>query len=408
MTYADATDWLFQQLPMFQRQGPAAYKANLDGTKYVLEKMGRPDLHLDGIIHVAGTNGKGSVCTAVSNALVETGYRVALFTSPHLVDFRERMRVCGEMPSESWVAERVTRFKLELPEWSYQPSFFEWTFGLALLWFVEEQVDVVVLETGMGGRLDSTNVFPSPLVTAITNIGFDHQQFLGDDIRSIAGEKAGILKDGVPVVLGRMRPEAQSVILAAALRTGSETHYAEPAKVMTSEFGPYWPENEATALKILEVLADQPGWRNWNLPLKVHATGHRGRWEWMRPAPSGAKILVDCAHNVDGLERLIAAIETIDRDRLLLVFGTVSDKDLTDVWPLLPPEAIYFFCAANIPRALDAAELHEKARQSRLNGSAFDSVADALNAATKDAGPKDLVVVLGSIFIAAEALQTAQ
>ena len=163
MTYLEATDWLFQQLPMFQRQGPAAYKANLDGTKYVLEKMGRPDLHLEGVIHVAGTNGKGSVCTAVSNALVETGFRVGLFTSPHLDDFRERMQVCGEMPPESWVAERVNRFREELPTWSYQPSFFEWTFGLALLWFVEEQVDVVVLETGMGGRLDSTNIFPTPL-----------------------------------------------------------------------------------------------------------------------------------------------------------------------------------------------------------------------------------------------------
>ena len=226
MTYLEATDWLFQQLPMFQRQGPAAYKANLDGTKYVLEKMGRPDLHLEGVIHVAGTNGKGSVCAAVSNALVETGFRVGLFTSPHLDDFRERMQVCGEMPPESWVAERVNRFREELPTWSYQPSFFEWTFGLALLWFVEEQVDVVVLETGMGGRLDSTNIFPTPLVTAVTNIGWDHQQFLGNDIRSIAAEKAGILKDGVPVVLGRMRPEAQSVILAAALRSGSEVYYA--------------------------------------------------------------------------------------------------------------------------------------------------------------------------------------
>ena len=408
MTYEEATAWLFQQLPMFQRDGPAAYKANLDGTMYVLEKMGRPDLHLDGVIHVAGTNGKGSVCTAVSNALVETGYRVALFTSPHLTDFRERMRVCGEMPSQNWVADRVSHFKNELPSWSYQPSFFEWTFGLALLWFVEEQVDVVVLETGMGGRLDSTNVFEAPLVTAVTNIGLDHQQFLGDDIRSIALEKAGILKDGVPVVLGRMRPEAQSVILAAAMRTGSEVYYAAPAKRASIEFGPYWPENEATAMKILEVLSNQPGWRDWQPPANAHATGLNGRWEWMPDLSSGARLLIDCAHNLDGIERLAAAIGSINRNRLLLVFGTVGDKDMSKIWPLLPPGAEYFFCAADIPRALDAIELCGQAQRIGLEGSAFLSVPDALNAACDAAGPNDLIVVLGSIYIAAEALQAAQ
>ena len=283
MTYEEATGWLFQQLPMFQRTGPAAYKSNLDGTLYVLEKMGRPDLHLDGVIHVAGTNGKGSVCTAISNALVETGFRVGLFTSPHLMDFRERLLVCGEMPQKAWVVDRVKHFQNELPNWSYQPSFFEWTFGLALLWFVEEQVDAVVLETGMGGRLDSTNVFPTPLVTAITNIGLDHQQFLGRDIRSIALEKAGILKDGVPVVLGRMRPEAQSVILSAALRTGSEVFYADAARNRGIEEDPNWPENEATTLKVLEVLSNQPGWREWQAPAKVHPKGLGGRWEWLTP-----------------------------------------------------------------------------------------------------------------------------
>lgn len=408
MTYLEATDWLFQQLPMFQRQGPAAYKANLDGTKYVLEKMGRPDLHLEGIIHVAGTNGKGSVCTAVSNALVETGFRVGLFTSPHLNDFRERMRVCGEMPPESWVAERVNRFREELPTWSYQPSFFEWTFGLALLWFVEAQVDVVVLETGMGGRLDSTNIFPTPLVTAITNIGLDHQQFLGNDIRSIAAEKAGILKDGVPVVLGRMRPEAQSVILAAALRSGSEVHYANPSNPASLESGPFWPENEATAKRILEVLGDQPGWRSWARPSSVHSTGHRGRWQWMAPLASGTRVLVDCAHNVDGLERFAAALETIQRARLLIVMGTVADKDLSEFWSLLPNEAEYFFCAADIPRSLDASKLKAAAHAVNCKGTAHSSVQNAIAAACDQAEAEDLIVVMGSIFVAAEALKALQ
>ena len=408
MTYLEATDWLFQQLPMFQRQGPAAYKANLDGTRYVLERMGRPDLHLEGVIHVAGTNGKGSVCTAVSNALTETGYRVGLFTSPHLNDFRERMQVCGEMPPESWVAERVNRFREELPTWSYQPSFFEWTFGLALLWFVEEQVDIVVLETGMGGRLDSTNIFPTPLVTAVTNIGWDHQQFLGNDIRSIAAEKAGILKDGVPVVLGRMRPEAQSVILAAALRSGSEVYYANPSNPASIESGPFWPENEATANKILEVLGDQPGWRSWVRPSSVHPTGHRGRWEWMAPLDSGARVLVDCAHNVDGLERFTDAIKTIQRARLLIVMGTVADKDLSGFWSLLPNEAEYFFCAADIPRSTDASTLQAAAHAVDRRGTAHSSVENAITVACDQAEAEDLVVVMGSIFVAAEALKVLQ
>lgn len=406
MTYEEATDWLFQQLPMFQRTGPAAYKSNLDGTLYVLEKMGRPDLHLDGVIHVAGTNGKGSVCTAVSNALVETGFRVGLFTSPHLFDFRERILVCGEMPRKDWVVDRVEHFKRELPSWSYQPSFFEWTFGLSLLWFVEEQVDVVVLETGMGGRLDSTNIFPSPIVTSITNIGLDHQQFLGDDIRSIASEKAGILKDGAPVVLGRMRPEAQSVILSAALRTGSEVFYADAASKSSMDDDPNWPENQATAMKILEVLSSQPGWRDWTPPAKIHSKGLRGRWDWLDPLAKDTRVLVDSAHNSDGIKRLMDALASIERNRLMLVFGTVGDKDLTNIWSLLPLDAEYFFCAAKIPRALNAEELCDAACQFGRVGSAFPSVSEALSAARGTADSQDLIVVFGSIFVTAEVLKS--
>ena len=302
----------------------------------------------------------------------------------------------------------MNRFREELPTWSYQPSFFEWTFGLALLWFVEEQVDVVVLETGMGGRLDSTNIFPTPLVTAVTNIGWDHQQFLGNDIRSIAAEKAGILKDGVPVVLGRMRPEAQSVILAAALRSGSEVYYANPSNPASIESGPFWPENEATANRILEVLGDQPGWRSWVRPSSVHPTGHRGRWEWMAPLDSGARVLVDCAHNVDGLERFTDAIKTIQRARLLIVMGTVADKDLSGFWSLLPNEAEYFFCAADIPRSMDASTLQAAAHAVDRRGTAHSSVENAITVACDQAEAEDLVVVMGSIFVAAEALKVLQ
>ena len=221
MTFQESTAWLFEQLPMYQRQGAAAYKTDLDGTWSVLEAMSRPDLKLPNVIHVAGTNGKGSVCHAVHNALSDQGMKVGLFTSPHLFDFRERMRVNGEVPSERWVIDFVASQRLNFDQLDLSPSFFEWTFGMAMCWFAESQVDLVVLETGMGGRLDSTNVFSNPLVTAITNIGLDHTQFLGDDIRAIAKEKAGIIKDGCPVVVGRMRPEAQSVILGQALKQGA-------------------------------------------------------------------------------------------------------------------------------------------------------------------------------------------
>ena len=183
VTYAEATAWLFQQLPMFQRQGAAAYKADLSGTYRVLDVLGRPDLRLNHVIHVAGTNGKGSVCTAIANALQAQGKRVGLFTSPHLEDFRERMRINGAVPEDQWVVEFIQRMRPEVESAGFVPSFFEWTFGMALVWFAEQEVDVVVLETGMGGRLDSTNVFPQPLLTVITNIGLDHQQFLGEDIR---------------------------------------------------------------------------------------------------------------------------------------------------------------------------------------------------------------------------------
>ena len=263
VTYAEATAWLFQQLPMFQRQGAAAYKADLSGTWRVLDVLGRPDLRLDHVVHVAGTNGKGSVCTAIANALQAQGKRVALFTSPHLEDFRERMRINGAVPEEQWVVEFIQRMRPEVESAGFVPSFFEWTFGMALVWFAEQEVDVVVLETGMGGRLDSTNVFPQPLLTVVTNIA-DHQQFLGEDIRSIAREKAGIIKDGVPLVMGRMRPEAQSVLLETAMvwRRGPLRGAASKA----GEAGPHWPENRATAHKALEVLKATLFGSDWEVP----------------------------------------------------------------------------------------------------------------------------------------------
>lgn len=407
MTYEEAVQWLYEQLPMFQRQGAAAYKADLSGTWGVLEALGRPDLKLQNIIHVAGTNGKGSVCTAMANALRTQGKKVALFTSPHLSDFRERMRINGHMPAEEWVVNFLERHRPALESAQLQPSFFEWTFGMALVWFAEEEVDAVVLETGMGGRLDSTNVFPSPLVTVITNIGLDHQQFLGPDIRSIAREKAGIIKDGSPLVMGRMRPEAQSVLLETANRCGAEVHYAGVASAEDSEAeGPHWPENRATAHKALEVLASTPFGRELHVPAVAQLTkqGHAGRWQWLPPLPNGARMLLDCAHNFDGLSKTIEAVNQLDCGQLFIVFGAVNDKDVDGALELMPKQAKYAFCAAQIPRALPSEALMEKAQAHGLDGAACGSVANAMDELTQQAQMDDLIVVLGSVFVAGEVL----
>ena len=408
MTFQEATAWLFEQLPMYQRQGAAAYKTDLDGTWSVLEAMSRPDLKLPNVIHVAGTNGKGSVCHAVHNALSYQGMKVGLFTSPHLFDFRERMRVNGEVPSERWVIDFVASQRLNFDQLDLSPSFFEWTFGMAMCWFAEYQVDLVVLETGMGGRLDSTNVFSNPLVTAITNIGLDHTQFLGDDIRAIAKEKAGIIKDGCPVVVGRMRPEAQSVILGQALKQGAEFHYA-PEKIPDSTLGQNWPDNRATAHKILKVLSSLPGWRHVEVPAQTNLTkrGHLGRWHWLKREEGSAPILVDCAHNEDGLRRTVAAIQELEHATLHVVFGAVRDKELNSAWKQMPIGSQFHFCAADIPRAMPVDALVDEAKKAEREGKAYHSVSSALAGAESDAASDDLIVVLGSIFVAAEVLARA-
>lgn len=411
MTYAEACEALFGALPMFQRTGPAAYKIDLAGTRAVMAAMGRPDLQMPPVIHVAGTNGKGSVCTMVARGLELSGFRVGLFTSPHLLDFRERIRVNGECIPKSAVAEMVGAF-FEVAEGAFPdgpPSFFEMTFGMACQHFVSEGCDVVVLETGMGGRLDSTNIFPQPLVTAITNVGLDHMTFLGPDIRTIAGEKAGIVKDGVPVVMGRMRPEAQSVVLAKALQVGAEVHYAGAVTGAAGSGSPYRAENEATALKVLEVLGTEHP--RFAMPAeeareRVAGAVWPGRWQWLSMEP---RVLVDCAHNSDGLAQWRRGVEAlgIAPADMQLVFGTVTDKDLDEVEALLPQGwGGYHWCAADIPRALPAASL--AARLSKWQPAVVhESVAEAMAAAQAAVKPGGMVAVVGSIFVAAEALAAA-
>jgi dihydrofolate synthase/folylpolyglutamate synthase len=412
MTYAEACDFLFHRLPMFQREGAVAYKPDLRATEHLLACAGSPHLSPDGrempVVHVAGTNGKGSVCHLVAAALTASGRRTGLFTSPHLVDFRERIRVDGKPIPESAVVEFVETYLPCADSGPRPPSFFEWTFAMAVWWFRRSAVELAVLETGMGGRLDSTNVFRAPWATAITNVGLDHQQFLGPDIRSIAAEKAGILKDCRPVVVGRMRPEALSVVLGQALRTSSEVYYADSAHepALPNE-APYAAENRATARKLLDVLASLPEWDSTrpcallSAP-DLTASGHYGRWQWLAPAPSGARILADCAHNVDGLNALFGSLPA--HCTLHVVYGTVADKSLAEVFPLLPRTARWYFCAADIPRALPPSDLAHIAGEQGLTGSAYGSVREALAAAATAAESGDLVVVTGSIFVVAEVI----
>lgn len=392
---------------MFQREGAAAYKADLDGTWGVLEMCGRPDKNWKArrVIHVAGTNGKGSVCHAVAASLTAAGLRVGLFTSPHLVDFRERIRVDGEMMPEEAVSEFVDQYRQLWLKLDRRPSFFELTFGMALLHFQKEGAEVLVLETGMGGRLDSTNIFEEPLVTAVTNIGLDHQQFLGEDIRSIAAEKAGILKTGRPVVIGSMRPEAKSVVLQRAMELGSEMYYSGKAGELVGA-GPFEAENRATARAVLKRVAAE-----LQLPeIELQINTPLGRWQWLDPAESGADVLADSAHNEDGLKRLMDGVDdelTPRGGRLHVVFGTVAEKEkgLTALLAHFPKEATYYWCAADVPRALDALILKNLAGRSGRQGDAFESVDAALRAAKKaTSGPEELVFVGGSIFVVAEVL----
>ena len=344
MNYKEAIDVLFKKLPMFQRSGPAAYKANLDGTRAVCSLLGNPENDLK-FVHIAGTNGKGTVAHMVSAVLQKSGYKVGLFTSPHLVDFRERIRINGEMIPEQEVVDFV---KTYAPKWG-TPSFFELTFGMAMRYFKSQKVDIVILETGMGGRLDSTNVIPTAEVCVVTNIGLDHQQFLGDSIREIANEKAGILKNGIPVVLGKMRAEAQSVILERAMKTSSEMHYGRIIpENLKEDSSPFFNQNSATTFETARVLKLQ----GWNIEREklVEAindyrtiTGQRGRSELIHECEEYGSLLLDCAHNLDGIKGLINSLEGI---KLHIVFGTVSDKDPSEILALIPQNSTMYFCSS--------------------------------------------------------------
>lgn len=429
--YSEILDYLYSQLPMFQRTGAAAYKDTLDNTWSLDEMFSYPHRQFKSI-HVAGTNGKGSVSHMLASVLQEAGYKTGLYTSPHLVDFRERIRVNGEMIPEKDVVSFVERFMEMNAGVKLEPSFFELTVAMAFDHFRNKQVDVAIIEVGLGGRLDSTNII-TPEVSVITNISLDHTALLGGTVPLIAAEKAGVIKPGIPVVISesdevynsifeRKAAEADSplcfadreyqasysMLLPEGLQVFNFTRNGTPdfSTLRTDMLGSYQRKNIAGVLKVLDILKS----KGWQIDLasiyrgleRVKAnTGLRGRWEIVGANPA---VVCDTGHNEGGLKMVVDQLRNMAWKKLHIVFGMVSDKDVEGVLKLLPKEANYYFTQAAIPRALDAGILKQKAEAAGLKGRAFPSVKAAVKAALSQAGPNDVVFIGGSSFVVADYL----
>ena len=402
MNYQQTLDYLYSQLPIYQRIGKAAYKADLNNTIAICDVLGNPQNDFKSI-HIAGTNGKGSTAHILASILQCSGLKVGLYTSPHLKDFRERIRINGEMITKDKVCEFVESYKTDFEK--IKPSFFEMTVALAFDYFAGQGVDVAVIETGLGGRLDSTNII-TPVLSVITNIGIDHTEFLGNTLEKIAGEKAGIIKQNVPVVIGETQEEIKQVFIAKANEVNTEICFAdkEVEKIETDLLGHYQKKNIITALKCIDVLK-QNGFTVQDMQVKeglnnvIKNTGLLGRWQVLSRSPL---IICDAAHNVEGLVEILPQIRSTPHKVLHFVLGMVKDKDIDPMLKLLPENAVYYFCKADIPRGLDQNELREKAKKHNLSGKSYPSVKEALKNATSNAKRDDLVFVGGSSFVVAE------
>jgi len=423
MTYQQVLDFLFSQLPVYQRDGKAAYKANLDNTNALDDHFNQP--HQNYLtIHVAGTNGKGSVSHMLASVLQQAGYKVGLYTSPHLKDFRERIKINGQMISEDAVISFVEQNKEIIK--NLKPSFFEMTVALAFEYFSNEKVDIAVIEVGMGGRLDSTNII-SPLVSVITNIGLDHTAFLGDNLKAIAGEKASIIKAGIPAVVGEWDAETASVFLSKALQSNTSVVFADKVRKLqvnnknngpfTVEFnsqpeflnisldllGDYQKKNLFTTITTLQIVRDQLDISTEDiingLSNVIANTGLKGRWQIISDAP---KVICDTGHNKEGLSYIVNQLKNENFEKLHIVWGMVNDKDIDSVLELLPKTAKYYFTKASIPRALNEITLMRQAKTVGLQGSAYANVELALKKAKEAANENDIIFIGGSTFVVAE------
>ncbi|MDO8999272.1 MAG: folylpolyglutamate synthase/dihydrofolate synthase family protein [Bacteroidota bacterium] len=428
MTYTQTLDYLFARLPMFQRVGAAAYKANLDNTHKIVELLGKPHEKIK-CIHVAGTNGKGSSSHMLAAILQQAGYKTGLYTSPHLIDFRERIKINGKMIPKNYITEFVEKYKESFEE--IEPSFFEWTVGLAFDYFANEEVDVAIIEVGLGGRLDSTNVI-KPEVCLITNISFDHMNLLGDTLEKIAAEKAGIIKSRVPVIISQYQSESGPLFNAVAKDLKSTIEFADKVfKIIDYKIadgflnttilnrkantslnidldltGLYQLKNLLGVLNTIEFIKNvgfivEPENIKQGLKHVVKLTGLNGRWQIISENPL---MITDTGHNEDGIKNVIANLKTITFNNLHFVFGAVNDKDVSKILELLPKEATYYFTKANIPRALNENELQEQAQKIKLKGKAFETVKSAIEAAKKAYKKSDLILIGGSTFIVGDAL----
>ena len=404
MNYQETLRWMFAQLPMYQHQGASAYKKDLINTILLTHHLGNPERKLK-TIHVAGTNGKGSTSSMIASVLQEAGYKVGLYTSPHLKDFRERIKINGQEIEEFFVVNFIEKHKLFFEVNSL--SFFEMTVGLAFDYFVEKEIDIAIIEVGMGGRLDSTNII-TPLISVITNIGLDHTQFLGNSLKAIAGEKAGIIKPNIPVVIGEYTVEIMEVFLNKAEECKSKIYFAGDLiqEIYPSILlGDYQVQNIKTVMQTFEVLKLQNNFIISEQNIKdglmnvVKNTGLLGRWQQIKTKP---KVICDTAHNSHGLKIVINQILNEKFEKLHIVLGVVNDKDLNDIFPLFPKEATYYFCKPNIPRGLDVVILEKKASEFGLKGNTYNSVSEAYFSALKQASEKDFIFIGGSTFVVAE------
>ncbi len=405
MTYQETVKWMFDQLPMYQLQGAVAYKADLSNIEKLSAYLNHPERKIK-TIHVAGTNGKGSTSSMLASILQEAGYKVGLYTSPHMKDFRERIKINGNEIPESFVVDFIAQNKTFFEKETL--SFFEMTVGMAFDYFEKEKVDIAVIEVGMGGRLDATNII-TPLVSVITNIGKDHTAFLGDTLAKIAEEKAGIIKPNTPIVIGEYTEETKPVFVEKAKQANSSIYFASETysdNQLTSDLGGlYQQKNIRTVRQAIELLRkyfsitaknEEEGLQN-----VVANTKLWGRWQVLQQNP---KVVADTAHNDHGLSIVMKQLKTEKYKNLYIVFGVVNDKDLDSVLPLLPKDAKYFFSKPNIFRGLDGEILAQKASEFNLRGEVVGSIPEAYEKAKLEATSEDLIYIGGSTFVVAEIL----
>ncbi len=425
MTYQETLDYLFNALPMFQRIGAAAFKKDLSNTIALCGHLGNPQNRFKSI-HVAGTNGKGSTSHAICSVLMEAGYKVGLYTSPHLKSFTERIKINGVEIPENEVVNFVAVNKAFLKD--LKPSFFEMTVGMAFWFFAKEQIDIAVVEVGMGGRLDSTNII-QPEISVITNIGMDHTEFLGETLEKIAVEKAGIIKKNTPVIISQKQKETSEVFISQSVLNQATIFFAEESysvkktgingnskslfevvgtggidNIVMDLNGNYQEKNLPGILKSIDVLISK-GWKVENNHVKsglskiVKNTGLKGRWQVLSDQPL---TICDTGHNEDGIRFIVGQLEQIQFQSLYMIIGMVKDKDNSKVLSILPKKAKYVFCEAKIPRAMPAVQLQQTALKFGLEGMIIEDVNEAIDHVSKIAGKQDLIFIGGSTFVVAE------